>query len=152
MWLLYPFAGSEFGKKREECLLFPVCPSPQKTEYIYPWLHVEKLKFLGVGKELLRFRGKYLAVLSNPTWVHSPKHSKANLLMLGCGDGKCSVYCRCQTRSMEQLMLKSPELLDGFPGKVFKESVSERISGYVISSRTFFFFFFLFLFFFKHLY
>ena len=28
----------------------------------------------------------------NQTWVLSPTHSKANLLTLGCGEGKCSIY------------------------------------------------------------
>ena len=33
-------------------------------------------------------------LLLNQTWVHSPTHSKANLLTLGRGEGKCSVYFR----------------------------------------------------------
>ena len=28
------------------------------------------------------------------TWVHLPMLSKANLLTLGCGDGKSGTYCR----------------------------------------------------------
>ena len=55
----------------------------------------------------------FLLLLSNHTWVHLPVHSKANLLTLGCGEGKYSVYCRYQTRSTGQLMLKKPELPDG---------------------------------------
>lgn len=38
----------------------------------------------------------------------------------------------------KQLMLKSPELLKDFQGKVFKDKVRERVAGYVISSRMFF--------------
>ena len=37
--------------------------------------------------------------LQKQTWVHSSAHSKVNLLMLCCGERKCSVYCRYQTRS-----------------------------------------------------
>ena len=33
-------------------------------------------------------------LLPNQIWVHSPIHSKANLLTPVCGDGKCSVYCK----------------------------------------------------------
>ena len=32
--------------------------------------------------------------------VSSPAHSKANLLTLGCSEGKCNVYCRHQTRGI----------------------------------------------------
>ena len=35
-----------------------------------------------------------------------------------------------------QLMLKIPELPDGFQGGIFKDSVRESITGYVISSCT----------------
>lgn len=37
---------------------------------------------------------KVIFVLPNQTWVHFPGHSKVSLLTAGCGEGKCSVYCR----------------------------------------------------------
>ena len=33
-------------------------------------------------------------LLPNQTWVHLPVCSKANLLTLDCGEGKCNIYCR----------------------------------------------------------
>ena len=33
-------------------------------------------------------------LLVNQKWAHVPMHSKANLPMPGCGEGKCPVYCR----------------------------------------------------------
>ena len=40
-----------------------------------------------------------LSLLLNQTWVRLPAQSKANLLTLGCGEGKGSVYCRRQVRN-----------------------------------------------------
>ena len=42
-------------------------------------------------------------MLLNQTWVHLPTHSKANLLTPGCGEGKCSVYCRAPSKESRQL-------------------------------------------------
>ena len=56
-------------------------------------------------------------------------HSKANLLTPGCGEGKYSVYCK----ENKPLMLKRPKLPNDFEGRVFKDSVRERVTGYVIS-------------------
>lgn len=39
------------------------------------------------------------SILQNQTCVHSLWCSKANLLTLGCGEGKSNVYCRHQRRS-----------------------------------------------------
>ena len=77
-------------------------------------------------------------MLANKTWVHSPTCSKANLLTLGCGEGKCKVYCRAPSKESRQLTLKRPELSDGFQRKVFKDWVRERVAGYTVSSWTFF--------------
>ena len=33
-------------------------------------------------------------MLWNQTWVQLPSGSKVNLLILGCGEGKCSIYCK----------------------------------------------------------
>ena len=38
------------------------------------------------------------ALLPNHTWVHWPMCRKANRLTLGCGEGKCSIYFRCETK------------------------------------------------------
>ena len=51
--------------------------------------------------------------------------SKANLLTLGCAEGKCSIYCRHQTRSPRQLVLKTPKLPDGFQQSIFKDQMRE---------------------------
>lgn len=32
----------------------------------------------------------------NQTWVHSPTHGEDNLLIPGCGKGRCSVYCEAK--------------------------------------------------------
>ena len=59
-------------------------------------------------------------MLPNQTQVHSPAHSKANLLTPGGGEGKCSIYFRA-IKEDRQLMLKRPKLPKGFQGKVFKD-------------------------------
>ena len=56
-------------------------------------------------------------------------HSKANLLTLGCGEEKCSVYCRAPSKESRQLVLKRPELPEGFQGKVFKNRMREGCCG-----------------------
>ena len=52
-----------------------------------------------------------------------PMHSKANLLILGCGEGKCGVHC--QARSSGKLALQQSELPKGFQRKIFKARVRE---------------------------
>lgn len=52
---------------------------------------------------LLLSTGSTVPVLPNQTWVCSP-HSEANLETPGCGEGKCSIYCRYHTRSPGQLI------------------------------------------------
>ena len=42
------------------------------------------------------------------------------------------------SKESRQLVLRRPELADGFQGNVFKDRVRERVVGYVISSWTFF--------------
>ena len=44
--------------------------------------------------------------------------SKANLMTAGHGIEKYSVYCRSPSKENAQLVLKRPELPDGFPGRV----------------------------------
>ena len=52
-----------------------------------------------------------------------PTCSKANLLTLGCGEGKYSVCCRAPSKENRQLMLKSSKLPDGFQRRVFKDNI-----------------------------
>ena len=77
-------------------------------------------------------------MLLNQTWVFSPVHSEANLLTLRCGEAKYNVYCRALSKESRQLVLKRPELPEGFQGKVFKDRVREGVMGCMISSWTFF--------------
>lgn len=65
-------------------------------------------------------------MLLNQTWVHLPRHSKANLLTLGHGEGKCNVYCKVPSQESRQLVLKRPILLHGFQGNVFKDGIREQ--------------------------
>ena len=66
-----------------------------------------------------------LFVIPNQTWVLSPRCNKASLLMLGCGEEKCSFYCRCQIRSPGQLMLKTTDLPKEFQQSTFKSQMRE---------------------------
>lgn len=51
------------------------------------------------------------SILPNQTWVPSPACSKADLLILSCGEGK-SIYCRAPRKESRQLKLKRPKLQD----------------------------------------
>ena len=53
-------------------------------------------------------------LLLKQTWVCWPMTSKANILTLGCGEGKYSVNFRWQATSTVQLVFKRPEHLEGF--------------------------------------
>ena len=67
-----------------------------------PDTHLDKIK---IGAGLLSFMGSL--VLLNPTLVHLTLCSKASLLTLGCGKGKCSphkvlpcnTYCRAPSKA-----------------------------------------------------
>ena len=50
------------------------------------------------------------------------------------------MLCLLQSPSEEsgQLMLNGPKLPNVFQGKVFKDRMRERVSGYMISSQAFF--------------
>ena len=65
-----------------------------------------------------------------------PLHSKANQRTPGCGKESTAFIAGCPSKENGQLMLKKPEILDGFQDSVFKDSVRERFSGCVISSHT----------------
>ena len=79
-----------------------------------------------------------MPLLLSQTWVCFPTHSKANLLIPGCGEGKCSIYCRAPRKESRQLAFKRPKLPEGFQEKVFKDRVREAGCGYVISLWTLF--------------
>lgn len=59
-------------------------------------------------------------LLLNQTWVHVPVCTEANLLTQGCGEGKCSFYCRAPGKECRQLMLKSPKSLKAFTERFLK--------------------------------
>lgn len=52
---------------------------------------------------------------------------KANLLMPGCGEGKCNIYCKApdlgSSKEKGQLVLRRPDLSDWFQGRDFKGKV-----------------------------
>ena len=74
-----------------------------------------------------------LILLLNQTWIGLAMCSKVNLLIQGCGEGKCCIFAGTNKES-RWLMLKRPEPPDGF----FKDRVRESVVGCVISSWTFF--------------
>lgn len=60
-------------------------------------------------------------VLPNQTWGCLPTGTQANLLTQDCGDGKCSIYCKTPRKESRQLVLKRPDLPEGFQGKVYED-------------------------------
>ena len=44
---------------------------------------------------------------------------------MGCGEGNCNVYCKAPDKELGQLILRKPELPDGFQGNIFKGKVRE---------------------------
>ena len=46
--------------------------------------------------------------------------SKANLLTLGCREGKCSIYYAAPSKDFRQLVLKRPKLPNGFRERILK--------------------------------
>ena len=54
-----------------------------------------------------------------------PARSKANLLTLGCGEGKHSVYCRAPSKESRAASAQKVHSPDGFQGKVPKDRVME---------------------------
>ena len=81
--------------------------------------------------------GNLLWVLPNHTWVRSPMHSKANLLTPGCGEGKCSIYCKVPDKESgtdkAQKSLNSPM---GFRKGFLNARWGKGVAGCVISSCT----------------
>ena len=80
-------------------------------------------------------------VLPNQTWVHSPAHSKANLLTPGFGEGKCSVYCRVPSKESRATRAQNTQTYLMSFSKAFLKARwgrwrGRRVTGYVISSCT----------------
>ena len=61
-----------------------------------------------------------LDLLLNQTWVHLPRLSKANLLILGYGKGKCSIYCRTPSKETSPAQKACRELFKAFRERFFK--------------------------------
>ena len=74
-----------------------------------------------------------LSVLPNQTWSTGLMAGKANLLMPGCGEGKCNIYCKAcdlgSSKEKGQLMLKRPDLSDWFQGRDFKGNIRGVVRG-----------------------
>ena len=62
-------------------------------------------------------------------------YSKANLLTLGCGEGKYSIYCMEPGKENGQLVLKRPELPNGFQTSVLKGNI--RAEGCAVHGQFF---------------
>ena len=81
-------------------------------------------------------------VLQTKLWSALLTRSKVNLLIQGCGEGKCSIYCKAPNMGPSEenghLMLKRPKLPYDFWEKVFKGKVGERVSRCLISLWIFF--------------
>ena len=77
-------------------------------------------------------------MLLKQTWVHEPTVSEANLLTLGCDEGKSSAYCRCQARSPDSQCSKYSISPMTFKEKFFRDRVREGVMKCVISSWRFF--------------
>ena len=75
-------------------------------------------------------------MLPNQTWVHSPCWNKASLLTPGCGEGKCSIYCKAKQGAWATNAQKA--WTSPFTKRYFKDSVREKVLGCVISSWPFF--------------
>ena len=63
-------------------------------------------------------------------------HSKTNLVVPGCGEGKCSIYCKAPRKEYRRLIFKRPDISSGFQESILKGKMRERVSGCMISSCT----------------
>ena len=73
-----------------------------------------------------------------PHWIEfsaHPPHSKASLLTLVMVEGKYSIYCRATNKENGQLVLKRPELPNGFQGRVLKATLGVRGAAPELSSN-----------------
>ena len=133
---------SEGGGEEEQLNSAAVASRDPATESFVVGTVLQRCKVEGAcTPHRLVIEWRLLLALPNQTWVHLPASSKGNLLTPGCGEGRRSVYCRAPSKESRQLVLKRPELPEGFQGKVFKDRVKERGCGVcVISSWTWTFF------------
>ena len=67
-------------------------------------------------------------------WVSLPTCFNTCVLTPGCGEGNCEVFCRHQTRSIDNWFSKYLNIPDGFQGRMFEGKGRERVAGCVISS------------------
>ena len=85
-----------------------------------------------------------LQVLPNQTWVHSPDAQQSQSIDTGLWRSKVQRFLQGtkQRKGKEQLVLKRPELLNGFQGRSFKNkhltSFEVQVAGCIISLWTFF--------------
>ena len=63
--------------------------------------------------------------VTHQTLFYLPDCNKTNLVMPGCGEEKCNIYCRVPSQESRWLMLKKPELPHCFQGKFLKDRVRE---------------------------
>ena len=61
-----------------------------------------------------------LDLLLNQTWVYLPRLSKANLLILGYGKGKCSIYCRAPSKETSPSQKACREVFKAFRERFLK--------------------------------
>ena len=61
-----------------------------------------------------------MLLLLNQTWVHFPVHNKANLLTQVVVKESTAFIAGHQARSPGQLVLKTPDLPEGFQESIFK--------------------------------
>ena len=60
---------------------------------------------------------------------NKPKHRSSE---------QTETYCKGQSKEYRQLMLKRSELSDGFQGRLFKNTVRERVQGVCSATALFF--------------
>ena len=76
--------------------------------------------------------------VTHQTSFYSPDCSKTNLVMPGCGEEKCDIYCRVPSQESRWLMLKKPELPHCFQGSFLKTGWEKGNVSCVISLWKFF--------------
>ena len=98
------------------------------------------LKSGWLGPELPKsFHLAPLLLLPNRPWFQLPAHSKASLLMLGCGEGMCSCLLQDTKQGVQAVTVQSTWTPQWISGKdFFKDRVREKVAGCMISSRTLF--------------
>lgn len=123
---LHNFSG------RQLCLPGSWCPDTHSV--FLTWKRRDALGLSAWQGDVVAAQG----VLPNQTWVCSPTCSKAGLLT-GCGEGKYSIYSRCQARGPGSQCLKDPNSPKAFGERFIKTRGGKGFCVYVcVSSWTFF--------------